>query len=497
MARDGWDFQLDVSQNYGPVVNITGFMTSPMLYVYDPKALQSIILQDQDIYEESPTFIHANQMCFGPSLVATVGDVHRKQRKMLNPAFSIAHMRRVLPIFYKVVGRLHTAINARVNKEATEVDMLAWMGRTALELIGQGGLGYSFDPLVEDATDEYADALKAFLTTSYSFGLIRFAAPYISQFGTPAFRRRLLKVIPSRRVHEMVDIVDTMYRKSTEIFNAKKAALQRGDETAILQQIGEGRDIMSILLKANMEAKSEEDRLPEEHLLAQMSTFTFAATDTTSNTLARIFELLAEHPDVQERLRNEILREYNGAELSYDQLMQLPYLDAVCRETLRVYPPATLLHRQVRNDVILPLSAPIRGRDGKMISEIPIPNGTKLFIGIAGSNLNKALWGEDALEWKPDRWLSPLPSALTDARIPGVYSNLMSFLGGGRACIGFKFSELEMKVVLAVLLPNFTFEPTGKPIVWNIAGVQYPTVGNESTRAEMPLKVGLYKNSCS
>lgn len=61
--------------------------------------------------------------------------------------------------------------------------------------------------------------------------------------------------------------------------------------------------------------------------------------DTTSNALCRIFHLLVEHPDVQERLRREIVeaREQNdGNDLPYDTLVHLPYLDALCRETLRV-----------------------------------------------------------------------------------------------------------------------------------------------------------------
>ena len=65
------------------------------------------------------------------------------------------------------------------------------------------------------------------------------------------------------------------------------------------------------------------------------STIVFGATDTTSNTLARILYLLATHPEAQERLRGEISRARQGDRLSYDDLMALPYLDAVCRETLR------------------------------------------------------------------------------------------------------------------------------------------------------------------
>lgn len=63
----------------------------------------------------------------------------------------------------------------------------------------------------------------------------------------------------------------------------------------------------------------------------------FAAMDTTSNTMARILQLLATHPDVQTKLRREIIdAKAEGVPLDYDQLHNLPYLDAVCRETLRL-----------------------------------------------------------------------------------------------------------------------------------------------------------------
>lgn len=72
----------------------------------------------------------------------------------------------------------------------------------------------------------------------------------------------------------------------------------------------------------------------------------------------------------------------------------------------------------------MPLTWPIRGVDGKMIHEIFVPKGTNVFTSISASNQNKAIWGEDALKWKPERWLSPLPEAVSAAHIPGVYSNL-------------------------------------------------------------------------
>ena len=77
-----------------------------------------------------------------------------------------------------------------------------------------------------------------------------------------------------------------------------------------------------------------------------------------------------------------------------------------------------------RQDVILPLSTPIKGLDGREITEVPIPNNTDITVGIFAANSNPEIWGPDSYEWKPERWLTPLPNSVSAARIPGVYSNL-------------------------------------------------------------------------
>ena len=73
--------------------------------------------------------------------------------------------------------------------------------------------------------------------------------------------------------------------------------------------------------------------------------------------------------------------------------------------------------------MIVPLSTPIVGNSSADISQIHIPKGTSILVGILGANRNPEIWGDDAYEWKPDRWLSPLPNTVTQARIPGIYSN--------------------------------------------------------------------------
>lgn len=84
----------------------------------------------------------------------------------------------------------------------------------------------------------------------------------------------------------------------------------------------------------------------------------------------------------------------------------------------------TTSFKSALKDAVLPLSTPIKGNNGAMMNEIAVPKGTVVTIGILASNCNMELWGEDALEWKPERWLKPLPQAVTDAHIPGIYSNL-------------------------------------------------------------------------
>ena len=116
----------------------------------------------------------------------------------------------------------------------------------------------------------------------------------------------------------------------------------------------------------------------------------------------------------------------------------------------------TTIFRRAKVDTVLPLSEAIHGVDGSAITSIPIPRGTTVLLNVRACNTNKALWGEDALEWKPERWLGPLPRAVEEARVPGIYANLyvyecltpldvratdselhsrMTFLGGGHACM--------------------------------------------------------------
>ncbi|KAG6873943.1 hypothetical protein C0995_008982 [Termitomyces sp. Mi166 len=459
------------------------------------------------------------------------GEIHKRQRKMLNPVFSTAHLRNLIPVFDNVARKLESAITAKLNTGSREIDILHWTSRAALEIIGQSALGYSFDSLVEGAEPHpFGAAAKEFRHVgSPATDDLLFLREYLLQtlikIGPPHFRRFVVDHFPWKALRRIRDVIDTMDRVTTYIFEEKKralASLPSGSSSKQDGQIAEAKDLIAILMKANMQA-DEEDRLPDKEVLAQVTTilsldakslihhllgsdvvssaitFAFAGTDTTSNVLARILDLLSYRPEIQDKLRDEITATFGNctdSDISYDKLMSLPFLDAVSRETLRL----------ATKDCILPLSTPIRGRDGWSMNSIFVPAGTRLFVSIRDINRDPMLWGPDSYEWKPERWLSRLPQAVYDARVPGVYSHMlvrrvleekvffkispsMTFLGGARACIGFKFSELEIKVVLARLITKFRFSPSGKDIVWEMSGISTPTVKGFSGQPQLPIAI--------
>ncbi|GJE97651.1 cytochrome P450 [Phanerochaete sordida] len=487
--RTGWAFHDKICDQYGPVAKIYSTFGKRSLYVYDPKALNSIMIKDEYTYSKPQWLLQSNNEIIGPGLFVAQGDQHRRQRRILNPVFSIAHMRFLTPTFYKVVHRLHEAISAKVGGSSGEVDMVEWMSRTALELIGQGGLGYSFDPLVAQSTNPFGVALKALIPLVSSLHIYRVLMPYVAPYVPARVLAAFMRWVPHADAQRLRAVTAELWAHSQHIYDTKRAALAAGDADAV-HQVGERRDLISVLIQAN-DAAAEEDRLPDEEVVAQIVSMLLAATDTTSSALARIFTILAERQDVQDKLRAEIFEAAGGGteDIPYDQLVELPYLDAIIRETMRLHPPANFVNRETRTDIVMPLSEPISGLDGSLISEVPVPAGTPVVVSVRGCNRNRALWGDDALEWKPERWLRPHPAALLDAHVPGVYANLMTFIGGPRGCIGFKFSQLEMKVALAVLLRSFRFRPSEKEIFWNLSGVSFPTVGEEGSKPMLPMKV--------
>ncbi|KAJ6561523.1 cytochrome P450 [Mycena vulgaris] len=479
----GRDWQVDAGNKYGGVVKIKGLLNQPSLLVSDPVALHHILVKEPTVFEEWAAFtdlphsacLSTNSLLFGEGLIATIGEQHQKQRKMLNPVFSWKHIRSMAPTFFAIAKerQLEQSIQTQIANGPQDIEMTASLTRTALEFIGQNGLGHSFGSSGGNSSESknaFAEAIRELAATVSVFVPAAPFLPLLVRLGSARLRRRILEMMPFSLIQKLRYIVDIMASQMEQIFHEKRDSLSQAepDET-------EHHDIMAILLKANKNSSASE-RLSDKELLGQMATLVFTATDTTSGAISRLLHLLAQHPEVQDKLFEEISA--HEEEPDCDTLSSLPYMDAVIRETLRVYVP-----HETTEDTSLPLLYPVRGTDGRDLSSIHVPKGTDVCISILGANHHRATWGEDASEWKPERWLSPLPDSVTANRsISGVYSHMMTFLSGKRACIGFSFSQMEMKVVLFCLLRSFEFSLVpNKEIGWNMGVFMTPVLKSSSS----------------
>ena len=140
-----------------------------------------------------------------------------------------------------------------------------------------------------------------------------------------------------------------------------------------------------------------EQRISDEDILHNINTFMFAGSDTTSLAVTWALLLLAKYPAIQDQLRAELRAlprpdnlEDEAVLAHYQELSVAPFLDKVCRETLRIVPPVHSSLRIATQDDALPDS---KGGEGFYIRK-----GTIVHIPIEGMNLDREIWGEDA--WK-------------------------------------------------------------------------------------------------
>ncbi|KAE9391071.1 cytochrome P450 [Gymnopus androsaceus JB14] len=389
--KNGWSFHQMLAENYGPVVKLQTVFRKNVFYTYDPKAMNHILLKEVNSYPALR--IEFGNVILGNGLLDTVGEVHRRQRKMLNPVFSIAYMRSIMPMFNDIAQKLENTLNKKVQNGPAEASVSRAISSCVSILISfqcrltssDGWLARRLSSSVNQDLVTLSTIWKMMCPSTNTASFMKNLVPALSRITlyTRTFHPLLVKIfsaktrtllmnaVPWKAIHEVRDMVMYMHEFSVKVYEEKKRALEEGDE-AVTRQLGQGKDILSILMKDNINAGAE-DKLEEDEIIAQMSTFIFAAMDTTSNAMSRLLQLLTLHPDVQDKLRQEISqarRERAGENLSYDELVALPYLDAVCRETLRLYPPLSHVFRRAIEDSVVPLSKPVRGVDGQEITEV-------------------------------------------------------------------------------------------------------------------------------
>ncbi|TFK91220.1 cytochrome P450 [Polyporus arcularius HHB13444] len=478
-----------VLSSYGRVIKLQGFLGEIDIALSDPVALGAIFGKFRDVFELPKWQSETHRAVFGPNLMSVSGSEHHKQRKHLNPIFSAKYLREAVSTQHGIAQELTNVLKAEVGQSTSEVELSEYFSRYSLEAVGRTTLGYTFGPLKKHGTD-YSRALKEFGPTLSHLHLWRPLLPWLRKTFPPALLRFGVQLLPMKALRHMQWISDSVFAMSKRLLDEKMENLRKDD----LHGLRENKDLMSVLLRENMSTE-DVDSLSEPELLGQMSLLLLAATDTTSSSISRATQLLSLHPDAQDKLRRELIGATTGAgrtllDLDFDTLAGLPYLDAIVKETLRLYPPFYLFIRIAQEDVVLPLGSPVTGIDGKQIHELFLPAGTIVWPNVFWVNRDPEIWGADSAEWKPERWLGPLPEKLVEAHIPSVFAHTMTFAAGPRSCIGYNLAVTEMRIALAHLILSFELTPSEKEIVWKLGGIVTPTVrGSTARKPELPVNV--------
>ncbi|KAF9036827.1 cytochrome P450 [Panaeolus papilionaceus] len=413
-------------EEYGTTITYKSFFGMRRLYTTDTKAINHILMNSYTYQKPGAARYQLSQI-LGSGVLVVEEDKHKQQRRIMNPAFGAAQIREMTDIFVEkaieLVPKMRDiwAIESAKEGGKGRIDVLSWLGRMTLDVIGLAGFNYKFNALTTDPeNNELNRAFSTIFKSNTSFSVIPIIRGMI-----PA-----LRWLPAERDAESKTARDTMDRIGKKLLSDSKASLNDSDEKNTWTNGKRSRDLLSLLLRANMSTDlPASQRMSDEDVLAP--------------------------PEVQAKLRQELLTVSTDTP-TMEELNALPYLDCVVRETLRLHAPVPSTIRVSVKDDILPLSQPVKDAEGNVLAEnIRVRKGQTVFIPILVLNRAKEIWGEDAMEFKPERWQNTPEAA---SQIPGVWGNMLTFLGGPRACIGYRFSLVEMKALLFTLVRAFEFE---------------------------------------
>ncbi|KIY46006.1 cytochrome P450, partial [Fistulina hepatica ATCC 64428] len=430
-------------QQYGPTFKYHSVFGQQQLFTADAKAIRHILNNDH-IYRKPESARYVLLQVFGRGLPVAEGDEHKTQRRVLNPAFGPSAIRGQTKIFAEYALKLRdTWLDelSRTGADSIEVDVVSWFGRLTLDVIGTAGFNYEFNALKGDVSE---------LKEAYSTMFKLWPAYRLRAF-IPAFR-----ILPMKESAEFVSARETLNHLGRQFLHDAQVSASRQGETE--EKTGKARDLLSLLVRANTTSDIHASmRMSDADVISQVPTFILAAHETTSIGITWTLFALTQHLEVQGKLRDELVNVKTDSP-TMDELNALPYLDRVVRESLRMYSPVSnTVLRMADVDDVIPLSRPIVDKRGVQRREIRIKRGLNIQIPIQTMNKDPDMWGDDAKEFRPDRWLVPQEGTKT---IPGVWGNQMTFSGGPHSYIGYRFALTEMKIALFVLLRAFNFETT-------------------------------------
>lgn len=395
------------AQRYGDIFTLRiGPVFSPQVFISNPQAIQEVFSADPKQLASGKEAGIKSPLLGQQSMLTLAGERHRRQRKLLMPPFHGERMR--------AYGQVVRDITEKVTAGWTIGESLSI--RPSLQTISFQVILKTVFGLEEGSRyEQLQQMLTALLNPSKTLlrGMI-FVFPVLQRdFGTWSPWRQLMR--------QLQQIDDLIY---AEI--ADRRAQPDPSRT----------DILSLMMSACDEAG---EPMTDVELRDELMTLLIAGHETTALALAWALYWIHHLPQVREQLLQEL--DSLGENPDPSAIMRLPYLNAVCQETLRIYPVAMLaLNRVVKSPL--------------QITGYQFEPGILLVPCIYLTHHREDLYPH-ANQFKPERFLE---------RQFTPYE-FLPFGGGNRACIGMAFAQFEMKIVLATVLSSWQLElAESKPV---------------------------------
>ncbi|KAL3961010.1 hypothetical protein ACCO45_006127 [Purpureocillium lilacinum] len=416
------------------LIRILWHFNQEMVIVNSPQALSEILVTKCYSFEKPEFARKFLAFIIGWGLLTVEGDEHKTQRRDMLPAFSYRHIKNLYPTFWAKSRESVRAITATCDEKGfAEIDIAPWTARCALDIIGLAGVGVDFGS-IQDAKSPLAQSYEHLQPSPADMPLIGLRA-FLPDF--------IMDNLPLQRVRNAARASQHIRGVSRDLIRKKRQLLDNNKEAGV--------DILTVALGSRL--------FSEDTLVDQMMTFLSAGHETTASSLIWSIYFMAKYPDMQERLRKEVRDNLpsadSDAEITSAVIDGMPYLNAVCSEVLRTNSPVAQSIRVANHDIT--------------IQNQFIPKDTLLVLVPWTTNTDPKLWGPDAHEFKPERWLTPEQggTSATNAGSGGATSNyaFMTFLHGPHSCIGGAFAKSELACLLAAWIGRFSFELKDKSLL--------------------------------
>ncbi|RGB32159.1 cytochrome P450 [Rhizophagus diaphanus] len=421
-AEESGEPQIRWVKKYGSILKYYGVLNKPIILVTDTKAIQDIALNQAYDYPK-PSLLDALMRILGKGIGFSEGETHKRQRKMMTPAFSHNNIKEMVPTFIRVASTLKDLIEDKVNKGESRIIISPYLSKATLDVIGLVGFNYEFNSLTsKNELAEAYDTIWNFNSTplAITITLLSTVIPFIRQ----------IPISTNIRFNNAIKVVE---RISMKLYEERRQEVK--DNKLV------GKDLLSLLIMINQDLPIE-DKMTDEELKFQIMTFLAAGHETTSVAISWALYLLAQHPDEQNLLREELVKAFPDKlnfNPTFDVINSLEYLNCIAKETLRLFPPAINIFRTNLKDT--------------KFGDYFIPKDTIVVIPIVALNRLPSIWGPTADDFDPKRWLNP-------SLIKNVTNfNYLPFHTGPRSCIGNKLAMTEFKILLSMLIRNFVFQP--------------------------------------